>query len=81
MLKKLTSDFLHSSPVAAIVQEAKQLLRSEREYSLAHVCRGQNKVAHTLAQMGRSSYRTAVWLRHGPDEIKHLCQEDSNEPP
>ena len=62
------------SLMAAMVEEAKLLLKSGREVVLLHVRRGQNPVAHTLAQMGRVSSRTAVWLRHGPDEISQLCQ-------
>ena len=77
----LMDDTPNRSSVAALVEEGKLLLKSGRDYSIAHVRRSQNNVAHVLAQMGRSSSHTAVWLCHGPDEIGTLCQEDHNEPP
>ena len=76
----IVDDTPNRSSVAALVEEGKLLLKSERDYSIAHVRRSQYNVAHALAQMDRSSTRTAVWLRHGPDEIGTLCQEDYSEP-
>ena len=67
------------SPVAAIVGEIKWLLALGRQHVVTHACRSKNKVAHALAQMGRSEPRTAVWIRHGPDAIGALCQQDCND--
>ena len=69
------------SSVAALVGEAKRLLALGREHVISHVRRSQNVVSHTLAQLGRSTPKTAVWLRHGPVEIGTLCQLDCSNPP
>ena len=69
------------SPVAALIGEIKHLLSLGREHVIAHVSRNKNKTSHALAQMGISELRTAVWLRHGADEIGALCHQDCNNLP
>ena len=53
----LMDDTPNRSSVAALIEKGKLLLKSGRDYSIAHVRRSQNNVAHALAQMGRSSTR------------------------
>ena len=69
------------SPVAALIGEIKRLLSLGREHVVLHVSRSRNKVSHTLAYLGHSIPRSAVWLRNGPDEIGNLCQQDCNDHP
>ena len=47
-----------------------------REISFTHISRSQNKVSHVFAAYGRSTPRTAVWLRSGLDFIVNLCKAD-----
>lgn len=56
MIKQMESD---RSPSAAIVGEIKSLLAQGREYSVVHVCRGCNNVAHRLAQIGHHHMHTS----------------------
>lgn len=78
MIKELDHN---RSPVAAMIGEIKRLLSLGREHVISHVNRSRNKVSHTLAHLGHSVPRTAVWLRNGPDEIGTLCQQDCNDLP
>ena len=64
------------SPTAAILGEIKSLLKQGREYSVVHVNRSCNNVAHRLAQIGHHHVRTAVWLRSGPNEIELVHRYD-----
>ncbi|XBH66566.1 hypothetical protein VPH35_095041 [Triticum aestivum] len=78
----IRDDGVNRSPVAAKVVEIKALLQSGREHAISHVFRGQNIVAHALSQLiRRINTRTAAWIRHGPDVIRKLCQDDCNTVP
>lgn len=58
----LTEQSVNRSPVASFVWETKSLLYGGRQHKIQHVCRSSNAAAHFMAQMGRSSQRTVVWL-------------------
>lgn len=76
----LTYGEVNRSPAASFVEETKRLLGLGRGHVIAHVRREVNRVSHQLAQIGHSP-RTAVWLRHIPDEVATLCNLDCNPPP
>lgn len=63
------------SPGAALV-EIKRLLNMGREHAISVIRCSRNSVAHSLAQMGHNSTRTAVWLRSVPQDIHVLAQND-----
>ncbi|XBI50779.1 hypothetical protein VPH35_114138 [Triticum aestivum] len=75
----LETDCTTAASMLMETEETKRLLRLGRPHIISHVRRDKNHVSHSLAQMGRQP-RTAVWLRHAPEEILSLCTMDCDPP-
>ena len=52
---------------------------ASRQHEIKIVTRDQNKVSHSLALMGRTLPKTAMWLRSTADDVDVLCQQDYND--
>ena len=60
-----------------LVEEIKRMKDAEaREISITSISRSQNKVSHALAEYGRSTPRTAVWLGSSMRDIVNLLLAD-----
>jgi hypothetical protein len=59
------------SPVAFLVEEIKELMRSIPCVKLDSISRDINFVSHSLTNIGRSQALTMTWSNSGPRE--HCC--------
>ena len=66
------------SPMAFLVREIKALLCNNGRVRVECIRREQNLASHALANLGRVSAITDVWLGTGPADIPKLCREDCN---
>jgi hypothetical protein len=73
----LTDDSLHRSAYGHLMIEIKKLLELPG-FIPQKIDRHQNRVAHSLANIGRSGGSTACWLRRVPDSITLLVLADCN---
>jgi ribonuclease HI len=67
---------LNRSPVAFLVEEIKELIRSTPSLKLAVISRDINSVSHLLANIGRSQARTMTWSNSGPEDVVALIHQD-----
>ncbi|KAE8808730.1 Protein roadkill [Hordeum vulgare] len=74
-LKMIATCNFDRSPYGVLVIEIKSLLLN-REVSFLKISREQNRVAHCLANFGRSGDSTACWLGRPPPCIIMLVAED-----
>ena len=70
----LTDSGVNRSSLAGFIEETKRLLHGVRRHVFAHVRRTANMAAHCMAQRGRTSQRTMVWLQAGPDDLCSICE-------
>ncbi|KAI4988811.1 hypothetical protein ZWY2020_036128 [Hordeum vulgare] len=73
----LTNDSLLRYAYDHLMLEIKKLLES-RGFILQKIDHHQNRVAHSLANIGCSGDSTACWLRRVPDSTTHLVLIDCN---
>ena len=76
-LSSLFNDSLDRSTYGHLLAEIKGLLEN-RVFVRVKVSRDQNKVAHCLANYGRSGDSTACWLNQSPPFISELVAKDCN---
>lgn len=72
----LTDSGVNRSSLAGFIEETKRLLHGVRRHVFAHVRRTANMAAHCMAQRGRTSQRTMVWLQAGPDDLCSICENE-----
>jgi hypothetical protein len=77
ILSVLKDPVRNRSTYGHLFDEVKRLL-SLRVFVLVKIDREQNKVAHCLANYGRSDDSTACWLRQIPDCASQLVLADCN---
>ena len=65
------------SKYAPIVLEIKEYMK-ERNSCITHIRRSQNIASHYMANFGRTSGRTTVWLGSGPEDVVNVCERDCN---
>ena len=71
----LSAKSANRSQVRALVEDISRMITAEsREILFSHINRSQNNVSHALAAYGRSTPRTAVWLRSGLDCIVNISE-------
>ena len=51
-------------------------LLNECHTQIHKISRGQNKVGHAMAVIGRGQQRTACWLANAPQEISIIITDD-----
>ncbi|KAF7055620.1 hypothetical protein CFC21_063131 [Triticum aestivum] len=73
----LTDDSLDRSAYGYLMLEIKKTLES-RGFIPLKIERHQNRVAHSLASIGRSGGSTTCWLRRVPDSVAHVVLADCN---
>ena len=76
-LSALSNDSLDRSAYGHLLAEIKGLLEN-RVFVRVKVSRDQNKVAHCLANYGRSGDSTVCWLNQSPPFISELVAKDCN---
>ncbi|XBI03314.1 hypothetical protein VPH35_131747 [Triticum aestivum] len=76
-LKMLGDVSLDRSAYGHLVSEFKRYL-NDRVVIHVEILREQNRVAHCLANFGRSGDSTSCWLDHSPLCISKLVAEDCN---
>ncbi|KAM3299557.1 hypothetical protein ACQJBY_040849 [Aegilops geniculata] len=73
----LTDDSLDRSAYGHLMLEIKKTLEL-RGFIPLKIERHQNRVAHSLASIGRSGGSTACWLRRVPDSVAHVVLANCN---
>jgi ribonuclease HI len=77
VVSAVREDNRNKSVYGHLFEEVKRLI-SLREASCVKITRDQNRVAHSLANLGRTGGSTDCWVRHTPDTISHLVLADCN---
>jgi hypothetical protein len=77
VVSAVREDNRNKSVYGHLLEEVKRLI-SLREASCVKITRDQNRVAHSLANLGRTGGSTDCWVRHTPDTISHLVLADCN---
>jgi hypothetical protein len=75
MVTMLKSEDVDRSVHAPMIEEIKSLLKVRQTY-INHVNHSQNSCSHFLANHGRTSSHTALWLCSIPDGLASLCYQD-----
>jgi ribonuclease HI len=75
--KALRSSVQDRSKQWATFEEAKTLLASFAHHRVSHIPRESNRVADSLAKMGRSA-ASCIWLDRFPDNVLDLVTQDLN---
>ena len=73
----LTDDSLDRSAYGHLMTEIKKLLEL-RGFIPLKITRNQNRVALSLADIGRSRGSTACWLHRVPDNVQNFVLADCN---
>ncbi|CAM0950791.1 unnamed protein product [Alopecurus aequalis] len=76
-LSTLTDGSLSRSAYGHLVAEVKRLME-DREFVPIKVSRSQNRVAHALANYGRSEHSNRLWVHQEPYFISNLVLADCN---
>ena len=61
-----------------LLQEVKEISCSFQDFSISHVSRDCNKVAHEVARHVSSTVRFGVWHRDTPPFVQELLEQDCN---
>ncbi|CAM0907844.1 unnamed protein product [Alopecurus aequalis] len=77
ILKLLHTVEVDRSAYMATVEEIKSLM-NVRQVCITHVKRCQNTSSHFMANLGRTTGQTAVWLASGPEGLANTCQSTCN---
>ena len=76
-LSALTDESLSRSAARHLVAEVKKLMEG-REFIAVKVSRSKNRVAHALANYGRSEHINSCWVHQEPAFISNLVLADCN---
>jgi hypothetical protein len=74
---KLKTDGLERSVHGPLVEEIKQLLKGFDDFSVVHVRRTGNVVAHSLAKEGCKNKSTVSWVGVLPEFVMNLMAVDA----
>jgi hypothetical protein len=74
----VTASGSNRSSWSGVVQDCKDLMARSREVNIVKGMRGQNAIAHELAQYARRVNSSAIWRAENPSCIVHLLSTDCN---
>ncbi|KAK9002549.1 hypothetical protein V6N11_025221 [Hibiscus sabdariffa] len=76
VLRKLCSPAKDMSLISMIIKSVKTKIESFKNVTFQHSPRICNKVAQRIAQLGRSSLETNIWMAEAPPMIDELIKND-----